>query len=120
MKGHHKLGIYEKSYESALMMYEMTKGFPKEERFAMADQVRRAATSVPLNIAEGYAKRESQAEFKRFLMMAIGSNTEISVLLDFARNLGYISEAEYEKANAANEETGRMLSSFIKTVSDKI
>ena len=83
------------------------------------DGGRNASLSIPLNIAEGYVKRRSQREFKRFLEMAIGSSNEVSVLLDFAKDLGYISRERYEKASLEYEEISRMLNVFIKKVEEQ-
>ena len=94
----------------------MTEVFPKEEMYGMTSQIRRAATSIPLNIAEGYAKRESQMEFKRYLMMALGSSDEMQVLLDFAKDLGYTEPETYEKAKATYKEISRMLNKMVKSV----
>ena len=115
-----KLQVYEKSYKAALSIYRASKDFPKEEMYGLTSQIRRAAVSIPLNIAEGYAKRESQSEFKRFLMMAIGSNDEVSVLLDFSKDLGYITEDLYKKGITEYIKIGKMLTELIKTVSEKI
>ena len=60
MSGYKSLNVYEKSYKAAIAVYEMTRRFPKEEQYAMTDQIRRAAMSIPLNIAEGYGKKGSQ------------------------------------------------------------
>ena len=117
MSGYKELKVYKKSYKAAKAIYEMTVGFPNEERYGITNQLRRAALSIPLNIAEGYAKRESQEEFKRFLLMAIGSANEMSVLIDFSRDLGYITESQYEKASKEYEEIGKMLNGFIQSVS---
>ena len=98
----------------------MTVGFPNEERYGITNQLRRAALSIPLNIAEGYAKRESQEEFKRFLMMALGSSNEVLVLIDFSKDVGYISDAKHKKAFAEYEEIASMLNSFIQSVKTKV
>ena len=98
----------------------MTVGFPKEERYGITNQLKRASLSIPLNIAEGYAKRESQEEFKRFLMMALGSSNEVLVLLDFSKDVKYISEETHEKAFAEYEEIASMLNSFIQSIKAKI
>jgi four helix bundle protein len=66
-EGYRKLEVYEKSYRSAVEIYRMTADFPKEERYGITDQMRRASVSIALNVAEGYARRESQEELKRFL-----------------------------------------------------
>ena len=116
--GYRKLKIYERSYRAGLAIYNLTKKYPKEEVYGMVGQMRRASTSIPLNIAEGYAKRSSQQEFRRFLLMAIGSANEISVLLDYSKDLGYINREEYEKASTEYDEIGRMLNAFIQTVAE--
>ena len=115
-KGYEKLEVYERSYKAGLAVYRMTRTYPKEEIYAMTDQMRRASVSIPLNIAEGYAKRSSQEEFKRFLLMAIGSSNEMSVLIEYSKDLGYISEEQYVKASKEYDEIGRMLNSLIKAV----
>ena len=112
-----KLKVYERSYKAGLTIYRLTKGYPNEEKYGMVSQMRRAGTSIPLNIAEGYAKRESQEEFKRFLLMAIGSANEISVLLEYSKDLGYIGREEYETTAKEYDEIGKMLSALIKKVS---
>ena len=115
-KGYEKLEVYERSYKAGLAVYRMTRTYPKEEIYAMTDQMRRASVSIPLNIAEGYAKRSSQEEFRRFLLMAIGSSNEMSVLIEYSKDLGYISEEQYVKASKEYDEIGRMLNSLIKAV----
>ena len=114
--GYEDLKVYEKSYKSALSVYRMTEGFPKEEIYGMTSQIRRAATGIPLNIAEGYAKRESQAEFKRYLMMALGSSDEMQVLLNFVKDLGYIDLETYNKARATYKEISKMLNRMVKGI----
>ena len=116
MSGYRELQVYERSYQAARAIYRMTKGFPKEEQYGMTDQMRRSSLSIALNIAEGYAKRESQQEFKRFLMMALGSANEMEVLIEFARDEGYISEEQYEKATEEYEAIGKMLNRMIQAV----
>ena len=114
--GYEDLKVYEKSYKSALSIYRMTERFPKDEMYGMTSQIRRAATSIPLNIAEGYAKRESQAEFKRYLMMALGSSDEIQVLLSFAKDLEYIDLDTYRKSREVYKEIAKMLNTFSKNI----
>ena len=82
----------------------------------MTDQLRRAGVSIALNIAEGHAKRSSQKEFERFLMMAIGSSNEVLVLLDFAKDFGYTDAQTHEKAARAYETISRMLNKLIQEV----
>ena len=112
MAGFRELKVYERSYELVIEVYRITKGFPREELFAMTNQMRRAAMSIPMNIAEGYAKRESQADFKRFLMMARGSAAEMSVLLDLGRDLEYIDAGKHKEISDQYEEVAKMLNVF--------
>ena len=111
-----KMKVYEKSYRAALAIYKMTERFPKEEIYGITSQLRRAALSIPLNIAEGYAKKDSQAEFKRFVSMALGSSDECQVLLNFVKDLGYIEEEMYQKAKAEYEETSKMLNKLKQSI----
>ena len=114
--GYKQLQIYKRSYKAALAIYRITKEFPETEKFALTNQMQRASTSIALNIAEGYAKRCSQEEFKRFLMMALGSANEMSVLIDFSKDLGYITEVQNGKASSEYDEIGRMLNAFVQTI----
>ena len=118
--GYRELKVYEKSYKSAIAVYQMTQAFPKEEMYGMTSQIRRAATSIPLNIAEGYAKKESQNEFKRFLRMAMGSSDEMQVLLEFAKDLKYIEQEQYIKAEATYQEISKMLNVMISKMKTEI
>ncbi len=120
MSGYKDLGVYQKSYKAVLAVYKMSNGFPKEEIYTLTNQIRKAAASIPLNIAEGYAKRSSQQEFKRFLEMALGSSNEVSVLLDLAKDLGYIEEDQYIKASEVYDEISRMISGMIKSIKSQI
>ena len=110
MSGYKELKVYKRSYKAAKAIYEMTVGFPNEERYGITNQLRRAA----------YAKRESQEEFKRFLMMALGSSNEVLVLIDFSKDVGYISDEKHRKAFAEYEEIASMLNSFIQSVKTKV
>ena len=94
----------------------MTERFPKEEIYGLTSQIRRAATSIPLNIAEGYAKRESQAEFKRYLTMALGSSDEMQVLLNFVKDLGYVDAQTHEKARETYKEIAKMLNKMVNSI----
>ena len=116
LMGYEDLKVYEKSYKSALSIYWMTERFPKEEIYGLTSQIRRAATSIPLNIAEGYAKKESQAEFKRYLKMALGSSDEMQVLLDFVKDLGYIDLETQQKAREIYKEIAKMLNKMVGSI----
>ena len=116
MTGSYKeLKIYEKSYKAAKAIYKkIASQFPEEEKYGLSSQIKRAAVSIPLNIAEGYGKGDSKKEMLRYMYMARGSVNEVQVLLDFAKDFGYIPEEVAEKAAEAYEEIGRMLTGFIE------
>ena len=120
MQSYKGLEVYKKSYGLAIKLYELTRCFPKEERIGLVSQIRRAATSIPLNIAEGYGKVEIGKELLRYLSMARGSSAELEVLLNFSKDLGYISQDEYSKLIAIQEEVGKMLTGLIKSIKAKI
>ena len=117
MSGFRELEIYRRSYAAARAVYEIVKSYPTYEiSHGMADQMRRASLSIPMNIAEGYARKHSQTDFRRFLLMALGSANEMQVLLDFSKDVGYLSEEKHAKAIAEYEEICKMLSKFIQSI----
>jgi four helix bundle protein len=79
-----------------LEVYQLSRSYPQEERYGLTSQIQRASVSIPLNIAEGYGKQESAAEFKRYLRMALGSANEMEVLLDLSSDLGYLAKEQSE------------------------
>ena len=88
------LEVFKRAYRLSLAVHRQSLSFPKIEQRALGDQVRRASKSIPANIAEGFGKqRQSAAEFKRFLMVAVGSADEMRVWLRYCLDLGYIVEA---------------------------
>ena len=114
--GYRDLKIYQKSYMAAKAIYlRIVPEFPDDERYNLVSQIKRASISVPLNIAEGYAKGDSKKEMLRFMYMARGSVNEVLVLLDFAKDFGYISENEHKNATDVYTEIGKMLTKFIQT-----
>ena len=114
--GYKKLKVYQKSYKLAVSIYRyVTESMPKSEQYELSSQMRRASTSIPLNIAEGYGKQESRAEFKRYLMMARGSCNEMGVLLDICRDVGYMCEEHHSKYSVRYEEVSKMLSGLLKS-----
>jgi four helix bundle protein len=89
MRPHEKLDVWNKSIELVIAVYKATERFPKDERFGLTSQIRRAAVSIPANIAEG-AARDSQKEFAHFLSNAQGSATELETEWLIAHKLGYL------------------------------
>jgi len=91
--------------------------FPDHEQDALANQLRRAAYSVPLNIAEGSAKRGSR-EYRRFLDTARGSLAEVETILEMARDLGYVALADYGRLEALATETSKTLYGLLRKICD--
>ena len=91
------LDVYREFYKAALLVSKLSRRFPAVEQVELARQLRRSARSIPANIAEGWAKRKSTPEFKRYLQMAMGSCHETHVWLDMSRDEGYISEVEHKE-----------------------
>ena len=91
------LRIYQISYRLSMKVHTLTLKYPRYEKYEIGSQIRRAAMSVPLNIAEGYGKKDSVADFKRFLRMSVGSCNELEVLIDMSKDLGYIDEKTHSE-----------------------
>lgn len=94
MQDFRKLLVWEKSHKLTLSIYNLTHSFPKEEMYGLTSQIRRASSSVPINIAEGCG-RGSDADFARFLQIAFGSVSETEYLLLLCFELGYFSKKKY-------------------------
>jgi len=94
------LVVYQKGYELVLKSYQLTATFPMSERYELGHQIRKAAVSIPANIAEGYGRKDSKKEFRHFLRNALGSANEMMVLLKLSKDLGYMADdsliAEYD------------------------
>ncbi len=113
--GYKRLLIWKKADELAFFVYQITKTFPRSEMFALTSQMRRSGLSVPTNIVEGYA-RNSKNEFKRFLLIALGSLAELKYLLSFSIRLQYLKESDYNEVIAKAEEVNRILWKFYKVL----
>ena len=114
IKTHKNLDVYIRSIEFVTLIYEVTKAFPKYELFnGLANQMRRAAVSIPSNIAEGAARR-SNKEYIQFLYIAIGSNSELEPQIQIAKNLKYIDDNLFNELNRYQDDIGRMLMGLIK------
>ncbi len=114
IQSYRDLRIYQRSYETALEIHRLTLKFPAFERGELGTQLRRASSSIPINIAEGYGRKRSSMDFKRFLVIALGSCDETSVLLDFAHDLNYLDEETYTKLKGKYDEIGRGLNKTIQ------
>jgi len=108
MRPHEKLEVWRRGVDFVVDVYKATELFPREERFGLTSQIRRAAVSVPANIAEG-AARQTPREFVNFLSIAQGSASEAETELLIALRLGYLSEQTHSSLRAELDELGRML-----------
>jgi len=107
MRPHEKLDVWKKAIEFVVAVYRATDD-PKDERFGLISQLRRAAVSIPANIAEG-AGRKSYKEFAHFLSTSQGSASEVDTELLIANRLGYFENSKYMELHASLDEIGRML-----------
>lgn len=103
--------VWQKAMELVRMVYQLSKAFPQDERYALTDQLRRAAVSIPSNIAEGNG-RTSNKDYAHFLAIARGSLFETLTQIQIAEDLGYISRQE--DLSQLAEDVGRMLTSLLK------
>ena len=110
-----KLGVWKKSTELVVEIYRLVKKLPKEELYSLSDQMRRAAVSIPSNIAEG-RNRDSDKEYVRFLYIARGSLGEIQTQLYICVQLGYLKESDTDIAFNLCEEVGKMLNTLISKI----
>ncbi len=115
MRDFRQIVVWEKAHLLTLMVYKATSAFPVAEKFALSSQIRRAAASIPANIAEGCG-HDSSAELLRYLRISMASGSELDYHLLLARDLGFISPDAYTPLSDAVAEIKRMLRAFITTV----
>ena len=113
-RGYRDLIVYQLSYNLALEIHEITKLFPKEEKYSLTDQIRRSSRSVPAIIAEAWKKRRYQKMFVAKIVDAAGEAGETEVWLDFSKDFGYLDEAKYRELTNRYEEVNKMLNSMIE------
>ena len=116
MMPYERFGAWQAAHQLVLQIYEATDCWPKEERFCLTIQLRRAALSVPTNIAEGAAKRGAR-EFRRFLDIALGSLSEVSYLLRFSRDRGLLSAESWLELETLRNRTGQLVWQLYRSVS---
>ena len=110
------LRVWHKSIELVKEIYFLTEKLPSKEKYVLSDQMRRAAISIPSNVAEGNG-RSSRVEYKRFVEIARGSQYELQTQLYICVELNYFTESDTEKANKLITEVGKMLNNLIKSLS---
>ena len=112
---HRKLIVWQKSMELVIDIYKITATFPKTEEYCLSAQMRRAAVSVPSNLAEG-AARKGNKEFKQFLNIAQGSISELDTQVELAQMLGYLVSERYRELMSKMTEISKMLFGLAKTL----
>lgn len=115
MRDHTKLRAFELADEVAVLIYRVTRGFPKDEIYGLTSQMRRAAISVPSNIVEGCA-RKSQSEYLHFLEIAFGSLRELHYQFGLSKRLGYLDEYDIPVCGPKIMETEKVLGALIRSM----
>ncbi|MCL5036603.1 MAG: four helix bundle protein [Chloroflexi bacterium] len=116
MQGRHKdLEVWKKSINFVVKIYEITGRFPENEKYGIIAQLRRAAVSIPSNIAEG-AARKTRAEYIQFLYIARGSINEIDTQIEIVKRLNYINEEKYTEVINLLDEISRLVNGLIKSL----
>lgn len=118
MNSYKRLQVYQDGINFVTSIYKNTEKYPKEERFGLVSQLRRAAVSIPSNIAEG-ARRKSTKEFIQFLYVSYGSCAEIETQLEISKNLGYLMENDIESITRELENISKMLNGLITSLRRK-
>jgi len=116
MRDFRELNVWQKAHSFALDVYRHSKRFPSDERFGLTSHLRKSATSIPSNIAEGCG-RESEKELSRFLIIAAGSASETEYQILLAHELDYLNKDEHDHLHALVTEVKRMLYSLIQRMS---
>jgi four helix bundle protein len=116
MRPHEKLDVWKRAIDFVVTVYRMTESFPRDERFGLISQIRRAAVSVAANIAEG-AGRHTSKEFKYFLSNAQGSVSELATELLIAQRLGYLKKEAFDMGNSELTSIGRMIFGLSRSLS---
>ena len=115
LKNYKELKVWQKSYQLCLEIYRITAKFPREERFGLTSQIRRAVVSVPSNIAEGYGRRTT-SDYIRSLYIAYGSNCELETQMMLSGDLDYMDRAVLKDVEDKIHEVERMLKALIKAL----
>jgi four helix bundle protein len=117
IKTHKDLDVWKLSIDFVTEIYRVTEGFPKSEIYGLTSQIRRAAISIPSNIAEG-ATRNHKTEFRQFLFISLSSASEVETQLIISGNLSYLEKTKQEYLLKNLSSIARMLQGLIKSISD--
>lgn len=112
-RGYKDLKAYQKAYELALQVHDVSKKFPNDEKYSLVDQIRRSSRSVAANLAEAWKKRRYEKAFISKLIDCSGEAGETEVWLDFSKDFGYIDEEISQQLLNGYDEVGRMLTGMI-------
>lgn len=116
-----ELEVYKRAYVVSLEIHKVSLGFPQIEQYSLANQIRRASKSICANIGEGFAKQsQSKAEFRRFLIIAIGSCDEVMIWTDYCKDLGYIKIGQWNEWYKEYKEIVRMLHKLRLKIEDNL
>src|SRR3989344_1548574 len=115
MKFYKNLIVWQRSVELVTEVYRLTEKFPKSEMFGLTSQMRRAAVSIPSNLAEGFA-RKHRAEYIQFVRISFGSGAELETQVTISENLRFLNQKETETARRLLDETMRMLNKLISAL----
>jgi four helix bundle protein len=110
-----QLLAWQRAHQLVLHVYGLTKTWPASEKFCLIPQIRRAAISIPANIAEGAAKHGAR-EFRRYLNIALGSRSEVKYMLRLAKDLGYLDPASSDSVASECDELGRLLWGLYRSI----
>ena len=108
-----ELNVYKEAYELAMEICELSKAWPKEERYSLTDQIRRSSRSVCGNLREAWSKRRYEAHFLMKLTDCDGENSETDTWLDFAKRCGYLNATDYRRLQKRCRNVGKMLGSML-------
>jgi four helix bundle protein len=115
MKDYRNLEVWKRAHELVIEVYKITGQFPKEEKFGLTSQMRRSSSSIPTNIAEGCG-RAGDTEFHRFLIIAMGSSSELEYQVLLSHDLGYLKTQQYEELEQEIIVVRKMLNALIQKV----
>lgn len=115
VQSYRDLDVWQRSMEMTMLIYRLTKDFSREEQYGLISQLRRAAVSVPSNIAEGQGRLNTR-EFMQFLGIARGSNCEVQTLLEIASGLGYGDPGQSQQIKTHSHDVGKMLFRLIASL----
>ena len=115
VSSYRELLVWQRSIDLAVLIYKISSDFPSEERYGMANQIRRASVSIPANIAEGQARRTS-GEFLQSLSVAQGSLAEVETFLVLSAKLGYVSEQDQDSLLEPYVELNKMLTALMRSI----